>query len=173
MPLKEDTVTTKPAFLTPLPAISDGPMITSESLHLVALRICPATEGRDIFALGHAPFRVEMSDWVAACYRLTPRVERVKAWEALLDLDICDDAEALAAIVGLVARLFAMGLRARAGIGPIGVLAQLARLTAPRDRPISLVAPAEATAFLRRVPVAVLSDLHPRGSIPPEIVERL
>jgi nucleotidyltransferase/DNA polymerase involved in DNA repair len=113
--------------------------------------------------------------WMAACYRLTTRVERVSARAALLDLGVCTDSEALAVMRGLLRRLAVMGLRARAGVGPSSALAQLAALTAPPTLSLALVTPAGTPAFLRRVPMAALAQLHPAGTdaITPEIVARL
>ncbi len=68
--------------------------------------------------------------WMAACYRLTTRVERVSARAALLDLGVCTGSEALAVMRSLLRRLAVMGLRARAGVGPSSALAHLAALTA-------------------------------------------
>ncbi|MGH2484498.1 MAG: hypothetical protein ACRDHE_00665, partial [Ktedonobacterales bacterium] len=69
--------------------------------------------------------------WLSACYALTPRVERVSATAALLDLGRCTPAEALAAVRGLLERLRAHGRHAVAGIGPSMTIAQLALFGSP------------------------------------------
>ncbi len=112
-------------------------------------------------------------EWLAACYRLTARVERVSAWDALLDLGVCGEDEALAATRTLLCWLGELGMDARAGVGPGLALAQLAALTAPVDAPLAHVSRAAAPAFLRGVPVSALVQMHPRGSVTPEIIERL
>ena len=68
--------------------------------------------------------------WMAACYRLSTRVEWVSARAALLDLGVCTGSEALAVMRSLLRRLAVMGLRGRAGVGPSSALAHLAALTA-------------------------------------------
>jgi hypothetical protein len=119
--------------------------------HLVALRVRPpdgaSTAGNAQAAVGWA---VE-ADWIAPCFRLTPRVERTGVWSALLDLGICTDAEARVALCDLAAWLTIAGLRTQIGIGPSGVLAKLAELRCAPDHPIALLAPGEAPTFLRRV----------------------
>ncbi len=168
-----NTLTTQQTFLTPVPNIVGGLVPSGDGPHLVAVHLRSATGGQDASAIGQALPRMEAMDWVSICYRLTPRVERAGERSALLDLGICTDAEAVAAVGGLLTRLSAMGLCARAGIGPTGVLAQLVRLTAPCDHPLALVTPAEVASFLRRVPVVLLPACTPCGSITPEISERL
>ena len=124
---------------------------------------------------------VETRAWLDVCYALTPRVERVSAEGALLDLGLCTAEEALAALNGLLERLRLHGRHAVAGIGPSMTLAQLAILSSPSPcraereevRSARLISTAEAPAFLRGVPVTALAALHPRERVTPEIVERL
>lgn len=126
-------------------------------------------------AFVHCPFPKQAydEDWLDACYRLTPRVERVDASRALLDLGICTDEEAEAAVRGLLVWLKAHGGRARAGIGKSAVLAQCALLAARREQTLTQVTADAVSSFLRDIPVAVLTRLHPAGRIMPEVVERL
>jgi DNA polymerase IV len=114
--------------------------------------------------------------WLDACYRLTPRVERVSIRCALLDLGSCSHEEARHAVRTLLSWLTEMDLAARAGIGPSLTLAQLAQLAALRAtvaQPLVLITPEVAPAFLRSVPVATLAALHPRTAAMPTVVERL
>jgi hypothetical protein len=142
---------------------SDCEAVGEEWPHLAALRVSPLAETSD----------EATADWFAACHRLTPRVERTGRWSALLDLGICTDAEAVAALRGLVEWLVAAGLQVRAGIAPSAALAQLAQLTCTPHHPHVVLAPAEVPAFLKRMPVAALLHLHPRGLLTPEVVARL
>lgn len=112
-------------------------------------------------------------DWLLACMRVTERVERCPPHGALLDLGICTSDEACTALAALMARLAAAGLPARMGVAPGLALAQLARLRAPARTPLAFVTPADAPAFLGRVPVGILPRLHPSGAVTAEIVERL
>jgi nucleotidyltransferase/DNA polymerase involved in DNA repair len=111
--------------------------------------------------------------WLDACYRLTPRVERVSICCALLDLGPCSHEEARHALRTLLSWLAEMDLAARAGIGPSLTLAQLAALRATVAQPLVLITPAVAPAFLRSVPVAALAALHPRAAAIPAAVARL
>jgi hypothetical protein len=112
-------------------------------------------------------------DWLAACARVSAAVERTSAYSALLDLGVCTPAEARGVMRALLHRLIALGLTARAGIGPSLALAQLAALRASAREPAVLLTPISAPAFLRTVPVGLLVHLHPRGIVTPETVERL
>lgn len=153
--------------------------------HLASLRVRPADGAHAVDRAGNAEVAAGWErdpDWIAPCYRLTPRVERTGVWSALLDLGTCTDAEARGALCDLAVWLTAAGLHARIGIGPSGVLAQLVELTCASERqmapiapmaPIALLTPAQAPAFLRRVTVGALPGLHPHGYITPEIAERL
>ncbi|HEV2405470.1 MAG TPA: hypothetical protein VGR88_08465, partial [Ktedonobacterales bacterium] len=76
----------------------------------------------------------DVAAWLSACYALTPRVERVSADAALLDLGSCTPEEALAAVGGLLDTLHAHGRRAVAGIGPSMTVAQLAVFGSPFPR---------------------------------------
>ena len=71
--------------------------------------------------------------WLAACYRVTPRLEHVSATRALLDLGSCTDGEAAAVSALLLRRLTARGderpqVRVRIGIGTNVLCAQLAAI---------------------------------------------
>ena len=112
-------------------------------------------------------------EWLAACYRVTARVERIARQRALLDLGICARDEALAVMRGLLAHLAATGWHARGGIAPTPLLAQLVVLAAPDTVTLGHVAPEEVPAFLRRLPVDLLASLYPQGIVTPEVVERL
>ena len=148
------------------------------------------------------PSMVEMPPWLAACYALTPRVERVSAEGALLDLGHCALEEALAVMRGLLERFRAHGRHAVAGIGPSMTIAQLVVLGSPSPAerhatrsgfPLScgrggqgvrsqsqgvrsvptLITTAGAPAFLRGVSVSALASLHPCDRLTPEVIERL
>jgi len=118
------------------------------------------------------------ASWLAVCYRLTGRLERLGRDVALLDLDVCTDAEAHEAheaLRALLACLRARGIEARAGIGPSGILAQLALLSAPRQGPLALIAPAQVASLLRTLPLTILPRLLLPGqlAITPAVVGRL
>ena len=110
--------------------------------------------------------------WMEVCYWLTARVEQTSRWSALLDLGVCSDAEARSVVQVLLTTLARRGYIARAGIGPTLMLAQLVACTAAPDEQIALML-VDTAAFLRRVPVTVLPEVHPRGSISAEMVDRL
>lgn len=136
----------------------------------------------------------ERDSWLAACYRLTPRLERLDATHALLDLGVCTVAEARAAVGSLLCHLDTLhppsvpdthdmldmpsSPATRIGLGPSPLLAQLALLAAttrgaaPNDR-IAVIAPDTVPDVLRTLPVRLLPRLHPRGAIAIETVERL
>ena len=85
---------------------------------------------------GWAPEAGEDDDetWLTACYRITPRLERVSATRALLDLGNCTDGETETVAALLLQRLTALGdgqSRVRIGIGTNALCAQLA-LIVPR-----------------------------------------
>ncbi|MGZ6376371.1 MAG: hypothetical protein ACXWPI_16840 [Ktedonobacterales bacterium] len=111
--------------------------------------------------------------WLAPCYQLTPRVQRLSATAALLDLGICIEAEAVSVVAGLLRRLENMSMFARVGIAPTATLAQLALLTAPSRRQIISITPQDAPRLVRHIPVAILSQLLPHGAITAEVVSRL
>jgi impB/mucB/samB family C-terminal domain len=114
------------------------------------------------------------AEWIEACYRLTPRVERVAASGALLDLGSCTDDEALCLMRTLLRDFSRMGVSgARAGIGPSLSSAQLAVLAAPAQGRLALVTQGEAAAFLRAVPAGALAQLHPRGLVSAGVIERM
>lgn len=116
-------------------------------------------------------------DWRDACYRLTPRVERMSMEEVLLDLGECADAEALAALQSFLRQAADAGWRVRAGVGASCIMAQVAAAIASSDAsphgPLMLIPPQLASALLRTTPVALLPRLHPRGSVTVRTVERL
>lgn len=111
--------------------------------------------------------------WLALCYRLTPRVERLSATAVLLDLGVCTDAEASMVVGDLLRRLDGIGIPARVGIAPTAALAQLTLLAAPSCQRVASVTPGDASVLVRRMPVTLLSHLLPCGAITPEIVARL
>jgi hypothetical protein len=111
--------------------------------------------------------------WLAACRRLTPRVEAVPPRRALLDLGTCTLEEARAALEELLGWLACAGVRARAGVAPGLTLAQLAAGTATARRPLVVVPPDTAAAWLQSVPVRALPQLRAEERVTPEIVARL
>ena len=112
--------------LAPTPALDAATSPGGAWPHFASLAVVPRDHNR-----GGPPRRAPGEPgWMAACYRLTTRVERVSARAALLDLGVCTDSEALAVMRGLLRRLAVMGLLARAGVGPSSALAHLAALTA-------------------------------------------
>lgn len=130
----------------------------------------------------------ERNSWLAACYRLTPCLERLDATHALLDLGACTLAEARAAVEGLLCHLDTLHApgapralsspATRIGLGPTPLLAQLALLAAITQGAASVdrivaITPDTAPALLRTLPVRLLPRLHPRGTIATETVERL
>lgn len=98
----------------------------------------------------------ETPSWLAACYALTPRVERVSAEGALLDLGYCSPEEALAAMRGLLERFRAHGRHAIAGIGPSMTVAQLAVFGSPPS-------PERDTKALRSLPPPSRAGRTARG----------
>lgn len=115
------------------------------------------------------------SAWLATCFRLTPRVERLSPTSAVLDLGPCTEAEATTVVRELLRYLQSHGLRARAGVALSASLAQLALFRAGLGVSVACVA-SEADAahtFLRAVPVAILTRFQPAGLVTPEVVERL
>jgi hypothetical protein len=113
------------------------------------------------------------ADWLTCCYRLTPRVEPVSPSLALLDLGRCAPEEALGAVQPLLARLGKHARVVRLGVAPGLALAQLALRQTSASEPVRLVTAAEAAAFLRPLPVAVLIHLHPKGIVTAETLRQL
>jgi len=112
--------------------------------------------------------------WLRLCNRLTSRVEVITDHRAFLALDRCSSAEAEAALTQLLEQLGWVGYVARAGVGPNLLFAQLVALRAATpERMLALVTPTDAPALLRSTPVALVSQLHPRGAITAAVVERL
>ncbi len=116
--------------------------------------------------------------WLAACYWITSRLERVSATRALLDLGSCTDGEATAVAASLLQRLTTLGkerARVRIGIGTNALCAQLA-LLAPHweEKPAVRVLAAEAAPkIVRALPVRWLPALHPAGVVTHETAARL
>src|SRR5215813_8636672 len=137
---------------THMPTGSAGPpgvraadtLAREEGHHLAFVRLLPATppsayleSSQSAAALGvpgvAGPTGAIYPDWLAACFRLTPRLEKVAADAALLDLGHCTDTEARVAVGGLLDQLRqAHATGAQADVAPSGVVAQLA-LQGPRD----------------------------------------
>ncbi len=115
----------------------------------------------------------QVDSWLAHCYAVTDRVERISPTDALLALGLCTEGEAAAVVQGLVTRLTEVGVRARVGVGPSLTLAQLALLTAPSSTPLAAVGPRLAAEFLYRTPVTTLATLHPARFISAEEIRRL
>jgi hypothetical protein len=114
-------------------------------------------------------------EWLAACYRLTARLQLLGSDAALLDLGPCTEAEAAAALQALLVHLCAERVTARAAIGPSGVLAQLALLHAPTQELLVSVTPEQVEELLRQLPVAALARLRLPASraIGPAVVAQL
>jgi hypothetical protein len=81
--------------LAPTPVLAALDAATSpggEWRRFASLAVVPRDDNR-----GGPPQRAPgKPGWMAACYRLTTRVERVSARAALLDLGVCTGSEALA-----------------------------------------------------------------------------
>lgn len=77
-----------------------------------------------------AELQPDPSVWLDACYRLAQRVERVWVGSAFLDLGVCTECEALAALRPLMRWLRQAGWRVCAGIGSSLCRAQLVVRTA-------------------------------------------
>jgi nucleotidyltransferase/DNA polymerase involved in DNA repair len=118
----------------------------------------------------------EPIDWFAACYQLTPRVERLNADHALLDLGYCTEAEALSALHTLLNHLAQAEVHVLAGIGPTPVVAQLAAQMSspahPQGRPL-LVSASATLAFLKPLPIECLLNLRPSDAVTVETLMRL
>src|SRR5258706_13690902 len=107
--------------LAPTPALAALDAATSPGgawPHFASLAVAPRDHNR-----GGPPRRAP--GWMAACYRLTTRVERVSARAALLDLGVCTDTEALAGMGGPLRRPAVLGPRAPAGVGPSNAIVPL------------------------------------------------
>lgn len=151
--------------ITPAEGITQA---TAYHAYYACLRVAP----RD----GPDNPRGQQGGWLGACYRLTPLIERVSPRCALLGLGQCSQAEALAAMEGLLRQLAQQGFQVRAGLAGSLTVAQLAALRATATQPLVLVTSAMAGAFLRGVPVDLLARLprsHPYGRVNPEMVEQL
>lgn len=149
---------------------SAEPVETAERRYMaVSVRRAPA-----ISATGDAD-GVNMANWVAACYRLTARVELLAAHSAILDLGTCTVEEARTALQELFAYLIEHGLRIRAGVGPTPVVAQLASRLVVRAaaQQLSLVSITDAPAFLKLIPIDRLLILAAPDAISMETVGRL
>lgn len=147
--------------------------------HIVFLRVPTATRASEP---QHTAARASVcADWLTCCYRLTPRVQRLSATDALLDLGTCSGAEAVRVVERLLRRLAGMRLSAQAdiqadiqiGIAPTAALAQMLVLLAPAHQRITVVTLQDAPALLRRIPVTLLSRLLPGNTISPEMTARL
>jgi len=64
--------------------------------------------------------------WLTACYQLTPYLQRFGVNSVLLDLGPCTDAEAVAVMQSLIARLAHQQITLRVAIAPSSILALLA-----------------------------------------------
>jgi nucleotidyltransferase/DNA polymerase involved in DNA repair len=120
--------------------------------------------------------KAESTDWVDACYRLTPRVERVSARSVILDLGLCTAQKAQIALQELLDHLERHGLHTHAGIGPTPVVAQLG--SAMADSPSAmqqscLISASDVHGFLKHVPIRRLLMLAPADAISVETLARL
>jgi nucleotidyltransferase/DNA polymerase involved in DNA repair len=108
------------------------------------------------------------------CRRGAHRVEILGRGAMLLDLGVSRADEARSLIDTLLSYLGDNGVTAGAGIGPTGIIAQLA-LARKRNskRPVPLVSIEEKSTFLHNVPTRLLSELYPRGIISLDLLVRL
>lgn len=158
--------------------------------HIACVRLLGVGVGTGAEAEAGAPdaaddTRAGHEAWLAACYRITPWLERVSARCALLDLGNCtgDEAAAVAArLLHLLQRHVAWLTelaqahthpRVRIGIGTNVLGAQVALLTARDETPIRVLPAADALAAIHAFPIRRLPALHPAGTVPTEAVERL
>jgi hypothetical protein len=100
------------------------------------------------------------------CQRRAHRVEILGRGAILLDLGVSRADEARSLIDTLLSYLDNNGVTVGAGIGPTGIMAQLAlALNQNMRKPIPLVSTEEKSTFLHNVPTRLLSELYPRGII--------
>jgi nucleotidyltransferase/DNA polymerase involved in DNA repair len=111
--------------------------------------------------------------WLAAGYRVTPRVARLSLTSAALDLGACTEDEALNLAHQLADRLRWDNVSVRIAIGPTLPVAQLALLTCPVSQRIALVSGSALPAFLKPLPITALGALVLPLPISKEIVLRL
>lgn len=107
-----------------------------------------------------SPGSGEWPVWLVTCHRLTPHLQRFSDDTALLDLGLCTDSEAMAAVQALITRLHLQHVTLRAAIAPSGILAQFALLHASAHEPLTLVTADQAATVLREIPVAALVRLQ-------------
>lgn len=103
--------------------------------------------------------------WLTACYRLTPYLQQFGVNSALLDLGPCSDAEAVAVVQALIARLAHQQITLRAAIAPSGILAQLAlfrllQTPVSAHEPLTILTPEQIADLLRSLPIAALARLQ-------------
>lgn len=100
--------------------------------------------------------------WLAACYQLTPHLQRFGPDVALLDLGNCTDAEAVVVVQALITRLRSQQVTLRAAIGPSSILAQLALLhaSASAHEPLTVLTPERTGDLLRQSPITTLTRLQ-------------
>ena len=111
--------------------------------------------------------------WFSICYRLVERIELVSANTALLDLGVCREDEAHAALRDLQQRLAQRGYVVSVGIGASCVLAQLALLTIDKRLKKQGIIRTIAPAVVSAIPTRILPLIHPHGAITSAVVERL
>jgi hypothetical protein len=108
------------------------------------------------------------------CRKGTHRVEILGQGAILLDLGVSRADEAQSLIDTLLSYLGDNGVTIEAGIGPTGIIAQLAlALKRNSRRPVPLVSTEEKSTFLHNVPTRLLSELYPRGIISLDLLVRL
>lgn len=98
--------------------------------------------------------------WLAACYRITPHLQRLGSDAALLDLGTCTDTEALSVAQAFLTDLQRQGITAFAAIGSSSVVAQLAFLHAPLGEPLALCSSEALSDLLRESPMTALTYLQ-------------
>jgi hypothetical protein len=103
--------------------------------------------------------------WLTACYQLTPYLQRFGVHSALLNLGPCPDAEAVAVVQALIARLAHQQITLRAAIAPSGTLAQFAMFRllhtqASTQTSLTVLTPEQGADLLRQLPIAALTHLQ-------------
>jgi hypothetical protein len=106
---------------------------------------------------------------VDLCRKRAHRVEILGRGAILLDLGVSRVDGARSLIDSLLPYLGASGVTVGAGVGPTGIIAQLAlALNRSSRRQVPLVSTEEKSTFLHNVPTRLLSELYPRGILSPD-----
>jgi hypothetical protein len=143
---------------------------------------CDADTGGPYRAFLHffPEFDFDKEHILRLCLKSSERVEWLGPDAAFLDLGTCGADEAQALLGVLLLRLREDGIAVRAGIGPTGVLAQLAHLLIPThptfgrlESRVPLVTTREKLSFTRHMSVKVIPQLYPGSIIGPDLMTRL